>query len=558
MKSFIETQKALLSEIQNGCKRNFILAKEKEETEQKMRQSASMAEIATEDGTREPEEAEAASEKSGEGGGKEGEEEEGGEKPGNEGQRSSQAGAGADTKVAHVILESDSDTEDEEEQEVVTKSNSFAHSHQTAPQTRTGAVPPPLSASCATPSPFAPPAGGHSVISGITVTESAAPPGTPPSPGRFISVSSPGRGHKIFMVTRVESPPRQQQLQLPMNPPAAPSQTKEVSKKPVDADTQPPPTPTQSTQLSQEEGKQHSPAQPTDCKLTEQSPVALNHTLETQHQPREDVTAGTLDPEVTDPNLQAPALPSEPSPAQAAASLLTVRVTESPQPEPACTEGAKEEAVEDEREVMSPDSKEEECKPSQTQNSNSAINVQQEQLTSAAEQVQDELTSASEEAQSASTVEEEDGGEKALSHEEQQEAPASSSEIQKSSLTEKEDDLPNKEQPKEEQQVDADEERAESVLSVQTDQQGRSVIQSEAQETDPPADQASQSGQPASTEAEDSPDDSSADEEFAEALEGEVVGSALPNGLKPEFSLHLLDAESPKPSSCVMEHGASL
>ncbi|TMS07075.1 Protein phosphatase 1 regulatory subunit 37 [Larimichthys crocea] len=65
VKSFIETQRALLAEIQNGCKRNFILAKEKEETEQKMRQSASMAEIATEDGTTEEEE-QPASEESGE------------------------------------------------------------------------------------------------------------------------------------------------------------------------------------------------------------------------------------------------------------------------------------------------------------------------------------------------------------------------------------------------------------------------------------------------------------------------------------------------------------
>ncbi|XP_038642165.1 uncharacterized protein LOC119957988 [Scyliorhinus canicula] len=45
VKSFIETQKALLTEVQNGCKRNFILAKEKEEKEQKMQQSASMPEI---------------------------------------------------------------------------------------------------------------------------------------------------------------------------------------------------------------------------------------------------------------------------------------------------------------------------------------------------------------------------------------------------------------------------------------------------------------------------------------------------------------------------------
>ncbi|KAK3548181.1 hypothetical protein QTP70_005193 [Hemibagrus guttatus] len=56
VKSFIETQRTLLTEIQNGCKRNFILAKEKEESQQQMRQSVSMAEIATEDPPPEEEE----------------------------------------------------------------------------------------------------------------------------------------------------------------------------------------------------------------------------------------------------------------------------------------------------------------------------------------------------------------------------------------------------------------------------------------------------------------------------------------------------------------------
>uniref|UniRef100_A0A096MDU6 Protein phosphatase 1 regulatory subunit 37 n=1 Tax=Poecilia formosa TaxID=48698 RepID=A0A096MDU6_POEFO len=151
VKSFIETQRALLTEIQNGCKRNFILAKEKEETEEKMKLSASMAEIATEDGTREEEEDEPASETS------------------------------PDTTAPPGNLDSDSDTEDEGE---------------------------------------ASPARAPALISGITVTESMvpAPPGTPPSPGRCISVSSPGRGHKIFMVTRVESPP--EQLQKAAAPPA--------------------------------------------------------------------------------------------------------------------------------------------------------------------------------------------------------------------------------------------------------------------------------------------------------------------------------------------------
>lgn len=44
MKSFIETQKALLAEIQNGCKRNFVLVREREEKQQ-LQPSASMPEI---------------------------------------------------------------------------------------------------------------------------------------------------------------------------------------------------------------------------------------------------------------------------------------------------------------------------------------------------------------------------------------------------------------------------------------------------------------------------------------------------------------------------------
>ncbi|TKS80991.1 Protein phosphatase 1 regulatory subunit 37 [Collichthys lucidus] len=273
VKSFIETQRALLAEIQNGCKRNFILAKEKEETEQKMRQSASMAEIATEDGTTE-EEQQPAAEESGSTPGKEGEE---GETTGSEGQKSSQSEASSETSVPRINLESDSDTEDEDE-EVVTTSSSMSNSstrlNQTAPQTQTGVAQPLLSASRTPPSSSASPAGRPGGISGITVTESAAPPGTPPSPGRCISVSSPGRGHKIFMVTRVESPPDQQQLLLQWSAPA-----KEASKKPVDVNTpttQPTPSSqtTTLTQLTQEDVKESSPALATDCKLTEQQSPA--------------------------------------------------------------------------------------------------------------------------------------------------------------------------------------------------------------------------------------------------------------------------------------------
>uniref|UniRef100_A0A3Q1IF36 Protein phosphatase 1 regulatory subunit 37 n=2 Tax=Percomorphaceae TaxID=1489872 RepID=A0A3Q1IF36_ANATE len=572
VKSFIETQRALLAEIQNGCKRNFILAKEKEETEQKMRQSASMAEIATEDETREEvEEEEPASEHRDYKEVKEVEEE--GETTGNAGQTSSQSGASSEASISQTNLESDSDTEDEEE-EVVTKSsstsNSSNHSNQTAPQIEIGAAQPPTSASRTSLSPSASPAGGPSVISSITVMESAVPPGTPPSPGRCISVSSPGRGHKIFMVTRVESPPEQQQLQQ-ISAPAFLTQTKEASEKPVDAtqttqptlqQTQPMPTsqtPTQ-TQLTL---KDRSPAPSTDCKLTEQSPVAhlkpeldttQVHTIEPQSisQPTEDVTPSTLHPDMTDPSLQASELHSDLSPVQVIVSHPPEEATEStknPQSEDR-VEGEKEGEEEkgciaDNRQLMSQESTEEVLdKLSQSQPRIPAVLTQQQPVTSALEQLKNELASASEEALPPNQTEEED-------KEEKQEEP----ETKKTSLSEEDSHL-NQEELCPNQQTEADEQEVEPVLSVQTDQQAPSVILSPAS-TEPEATVEVNTDSPA--EEEDSADESSADEGkcFAEALDGEVVGSALPNGLKPEFSIHLLDAESPKPGSCVMEHGES-
>ncbi|KAJ3591088.1 hypothetical protein NHX12_009035 [Muraenolepis orangiensis] len=213
VKSFIETQRALLAEIQNGCKRNFILAKEKEETDQKMRQSASMAEIATEDGT--------------------GVEEEPSDEPdqkagiANEGSQeakdsksettSGQMETIPETEAPLLPEESDSDTEDEEEEAKVqsgapSSSNTTACLDQTGPRLRPEVVSLPHSASRIPPPSPAVPITGKCVLSAITVTESPLQHGTPPSPGRCISVSSPGKGHKIFMVTRVESPPDQQQV----------------------------------------------------------------------------------------------------------------------------------------------------------------------------------------------------------------------------------------------------------------------------------------------------------------------------------------------------------
>ncbi|KAM6987781.1 protein phosphatase 1 regulatory subunit 37 isoform 1-T2 [Tautogolabrus adspersus] len=573
VKSFIETQRALLTEIQNGCKRNFIFAKEKEETEQKMRQSASMAEIATEDGVREEEE-EVAAEEKGETKVKEGGES---ETAGNEVQTSSQSGESSDTNVPKINLESDSDTEDEEE--VVTKSSSTSNScaflNQTAPESQTAAAQPLLSASSTSSPPSASPAGGPNVISGITVTESTAPPGTPPSPGRCISVSSPGRGHKIFMVTRVESPPEQQQLQHLQK-----SAPKEGWKKPADMNTKPTlPPPSSQTQLTQEDVKDSSTAPSSDRQLTDQSPVAylepaLNttqtHTLEPQstNPATEDAAASTLDPEVTD---LSPALPSDPPSVQHTEE--ETESTESPQTEPTCVEensqGEEKECVADDMQVVSSESTEETEQLDKLNTSITAAETQQPLIASAFEQIQNELASASEEAQSLNqTVDEIES----LSLQGKQEAPATLLENEKPSLTEEKCSQPFQEEPSPKQQTEAEEQGEEPAPALHTDihtdlhnDETPSATQDAAQESSPQDGEASKNPEPASTvsistvKGEDSPDESSADEDKGcskaeEEEEEEVVNLALPNGLKPEFSLHLLKAESHKPGSCVMEH----
>lgn len=520
-----------------------------------MRQSASMAEIATEDGTGEEEEEQPASEESKSAEGKVGEE---GETTGNEGQTSDRQEVSSETRAPQLNLESDSDTEDEEE--VVTKSSS-PHSNQT-PQINQGAAQPLPSASRESSPPSASPAG---VISGITVTESSAPPGTPPSPGRCISVSSPGRGHKIFMVTRVESPPEQQQLQLQLSKSAAPAQTKGASEKPTDATTTAaqrtqPPAASQTlsqTELTQGGVEDKSPAPSTDCELGEQGPVAhlqvtpnTTHALQPQSAspPTEDVTASTLHPEEMNPSQQTPTRPSDSTSAQLTDE--TAESAESCQTEPACVEGQKEgedEDGEDQGQMAPHDGTEgERARPdelSHTQTSVFAEETQQQHpLASAQEQLQNMVAAASEETQSPEPREEEAAAQK--------DAPGSLSENQTPSLTMKEEPCPH-------QLAGADKQGVEAVLS-EADQQGPSVAQGEAQAADPPPAEHSANPEPASAvsappvEVESSADGA---ERCAEAPEEDVVGSALPNGLKPEFSLHLLDTESPKPGSCVMEHG---
>nr|AAI41793.1 Si:ch211-234g24.1 protein [Danio rerio] len=195
VKSFIETQRALLADIQNGCKRNFILAREREETEQKMRLSASMAEIATEDQTHEEEEEEE------EASPLKKIEEETTDALKDATQESSEVSENQEPKDQESTPQddSDSDTEDEE-----TPTNTSL--------TSTSPIPIPAAADTSKTIPSTPPIASPAVISGITVTEASIV--TPSSPGRCISVSSPGRGHKIFMVTRVESPPEQQQTSI--------------------------------------------------------------------------------------------------------------------------------------------------------------------------------------------------------------------------------------------------------------------------------------------------------------------------------------------------------
>lgn len=491
-----------------------------------MRQSASMAEIATEDGMKEEEEQPATEESKQ----TEGKEKGDSATTESEGQTSSQPEASAETSTPQANMESDSDTEDEEEEEVVPKSSS---SNQTASQPQSSVAQSVLSTSQNSSSPSTSPVAAPSVISGVTVTESPVCPGTPPSPGRCISVSSPGRGHKIFMVTRVESPPEQQQpLKPQLSSSAAPSMAKERSEKHGNADaatTQQMP-PSSQTQLTQEDMKEKSPA-PTDCKPREQSPLehlqdtpstTQSHTLKPQSadQLTEDVVASTLDPKETDPSqqtptLQTPTLTSESSPLQLTEEATDS--TESLQPESAYAEGMKEgeEGCREDsgQDIIGGESKIDEESPTQT--SISAEETEQQPSTSADEQLKGEVETLSQESQ----MDQEESAPEGL-----------------------ENEKPSQEEAYPKQQIEAEKQEVKAVASVKTDE-----------ESNPPAGDDSNSPQPGSN----SPDESSANEAKcpAEAPEEDAVGSALPNGLKPEFSLHLLDTESPKPGSCVMEHG---
>ncbi|XP_034973015.2 protein phosphatase 1 regulatory subunit 37 isoform X1 [Zootoca vivipara] len=208
VKSFIETQKALLTEIQNGCKRNFVLAKEKEEKEQQLQQSASMPEITI----TEPLE-EGAVEDEGQNGDMAPMPEEGEEireaPPSQENGAADKRASGNDESS-----DSDSDTDEEEDEKLVMKALPTSPQKLSSPD-HAGDLPKPPSPS-KTSGALSP---ESRVLPPLNTTEeikcesrlgvTSGPPAQASSPGneRRIAVSSPGRGHKIFVVTRVESLP---------------------------------------------------------------------------------------------------------------------------------------------------------------------------------------------------------------------------------------------------------------------------------------------------------------------------------------------------------------
>lgn len=214
VKSFLETQKALLAEIQNGCKRNFVLAREREEKQQ-LQLSASMPEITI---TAPPPL----------------------EEPGDLPAMGAQNGAPSPGPDPDSDSDSDSDREEQEEEEEEQQDQQRAEG--SAEQS------PPAPCPALIPS-------ADSLGPG-----DKSPPGSPSSPTeQRISVSSPGRGHKVFVVTRVESPPERPEPPVPPtfvsspppsppSPPASPPpQTMDIQD-PESSEAQPQPEPSQAGQ----------------------------------------------------------------------------------------------------------------------------------------------------------------------------------------------------------------------------------------------------------------------------------------------------------------------
>ncbi|XP_029427487.1 protein phosphatase 1 regulatory subunit 37 isoform X2 [Rhinatrema bivittatum] len=202
VKSFIETQKALLAEIQNGCKRNFILAKEKEEKDQEMQVSASMPEITITEPLEENQITDM-------------------DEPPEQATEVIEALVSVDSKdiaeatsqnqkAAGSELDSDSDTD--EETEVATEAKEISQGQKQNVQDLDDTHQLPLLSVIAVAKDQM-----DNKIQGLEEQmmdskerSKESLPGSPKSPPdeKRIAVSSPGRGHKIFVVTRVEIPPQ--------------------------------------------------------------------------------------------------------------------------------------------------------------------------------------------------------------------------------------------------------------------------------------------------------------------------------------------------------------
>lgn len=129
------------------------------------------------------------------------------------------------TSATQDDSDSDSDTDDEynsedEERKTVAQVSTLTQTPPPVKTTVSACHTPPIIVPSSTPE-------IANVTSGVRVTEASVSSGTPSSPGRCISVSSPGRGHKIFMVTRVESPLEQQQSDLTNKTPSVSASSKQ-------------------------------------------------------------------------------------------------------------------------------------------------------------------------------------------------------------------------------------------------------------------------------------------------------------------------------------------
>ncbi|KAM8986031.1 protein phosphatase 1 regulatory subunit 37 [Ara ararauna] len=177
VKSFIETQKALLGEIQNGCKRNFILAREKEEQEQKLQQSPSMPEISMAEPV--PDGSAGSTREEGE-----------------EAEEKAMASANGDTEPAERDQDQDNDGD-----EVTDSDTDTDEEEDAAPSER-------KELNDSTDGVLVSPAPAPSIPEDAPSSAgNAAAPAPSQGHERRISVSSPGRGHKVFVVTRVEAVP---------------------------------------------------------------------------------------------------------------------------------------------------------------------------------------------------------------------------------------------------------------------------------------------------------------------------------------------------------------